>query len=50
MTKEIPATIHQPNEEPRAVTIIDNGEGFNPEEKGSIPNHDKVEIIYLESK
>lgn len=28
----------------REFTIVDNGEKF--ENKGSIPNHDKVEIIY----
>lgn len=28
------------------VVILDNGEGLNPEGKGSIPNHDKIEIVY----
>jgi hypothetical protein len=32
------------------VTIIDNGEEFNPEESGSIPNHEKIEIIYQSEK
>jgi len=33
-----------PNGEERKVYIVDNGEKF--EGTGSIPNHDKVEIIY----
>lgn len=36
-------------EEPVKVVIIDNGEKFTTE-KGSIPNHDKVEIIYISPK
>ncbi len=32
------------------VEIIDNGEGYDPNEKGTIPNHDKVEIVYISPK
>lgn len=32
------------------VKIKDDGEGYKPDEKGTIPNHDKVEIIYISPK
>lgn len=32
------------------VLILDNGENFDPEEKGSIPNYDKIQIEYKNNK
>jgi hypothetical protein len=29
------------------ILIVDNGEDLEPQNKGYIPNHDKVEIIYV---
>ncbi len=45
MSIEFKPTVYVPGEEPKKVEIIDNGENFTTE-KGSIPNHDKVEIVY----
>lgn len=36
-------------EENQKVIIIDNDENFYGE-KGSIPNHDKIEIVYISPK
>lgn len=46
MTKEIPATIHLRDKEPKDVVIIDHGEGYGGNGEGQTPNHDKVEVIY----
>jgi hypothetical protein len=40
-------TINLSDKGPVKVTIIDNGEGFE-NGGGSIPNHDKVVIVYEE--
>lgn len=42
-------TIRIGDQEPQAVKIIDNGENFRNGE-GRIPNHDKIEIIYISPK
>jgi len=34
------------SDQKRKVEILDDGEGFDPEAVGDIPNHDKVTIIY----
>jgi hypothetical protein len=36
-------------QEPQKVVIIDNNEGFENGE-GRVPNHDKVEIVYITNK
>lgn len=41
--------VHGSNEE-KKVAIIDNGEGYDPEIKGSIPNHDKISLDNSEEK
>jgi hypothetical protein len=38
-----------PDQEEVKVEIIDNGENFDGE-KGSIPNHDKVEVVNISPK
>jgi hypothetical protein len=44
------ATIEIKDQEPREVIIVDNGENFGSGNRGEIPNHDKVEIIYDSNK
>jgi hypothetical protein len=36
-------------QEPQQVIIIDQGEDFENGE-GQIPNHDKIEIVYISNK
>lgn len=36
-------------EEPEKVIIVDNGEDFSGS-IGSVPNHEKIEIIYISPK
>lgn len=36
--------------EPQQVIIVDNNEGFTKNGQGQIPNHDKVEIVYISPK
>jgi hypothetical protein len=42
-------TIRRPDGNEAEVKIIDLGENYDHEE-GSIPNHDKVEIVYISPK
>jgi len=46
MTVEDKKFIEGPELPRTEIEIVDNGEDFDKEEKGSIPNHDKVEIVY----
>lgn len=43
-------TLIRPGEETVEVKIIDRGEDFDKNGEGQIPNHDKVEVIYIVKK
>ncbi len=47
--EERKAVIEISGQEPQQVVIIDRGEDFENGE-GRIPNHDKIEIVYIANK
>lgn len=47
--EEREAKIIVSGQEPQNVVIIDNGENFENGE-GRVPNHDKIEIVYITNK
>lgn len=49
MTKEVATTIIVDGKI-KPILIINNDEGYDENGKGQTPNHDKIEIVYLESE
>ncbi len=41
--------LKMPNQEVIEVKIKDDGEGYDPNKKGTVPNHEKIEI-YINPK
>ena len=50
MTVEDKKFIEGPELVRTEVEIIDNGEGYEANGEGQVPNHDKVEIVYKTNK